>query len=125
MRKLVLVLVLLVAMWVVTAASAHNAAHFFLPSGKCINVGSDKSAPLVPEQNPNRNATTGELDLVPGPATSTAPGMRRIRARSFCRGIVRRRALRKHRLRRCSRLTRPKRRHQIGLALRGGCFLAS
>jgi len=67
MRKLALLPVLLVALWGVSAASAHNAAHFFLPSGECLNVGSDKTAPLVPEQNPNRNATTGELDLVPGP----------------------------------------------------------
>ena len=50
-----------------TGASGHNAAHFFLPSGECHEVGSNKEAPLVPEQNPNRNAATGQLDLVPGP----------------------------------------------------------
>jgi hypothetical protein len=66
MRKIALFPVMLVALWGATAASAHNAAHFFLPSGQCLNVGSDKDAPLVPEQNPNRNDTTGQLDLVPG-----------------------------------------------------------
>lgn len=48
-------------------AAGHNAAHVIQPSGECLTVGSEKEAPFVPEQNPNRNATTGQLDLVPGP----------------------------------------------------------
>jgi hypothetical protein len=67
MRKLALLATLLTALWGATAASAHNAAHIILPDGTCLNVGSGKEAPLVPEQNPNRLASTGQLDLVPGP----------------------------------------------------------
>ena len=39
----VLVLVLVLTLGLVTAASAHNRAHVILPSGKCIIVGSVKS----------------------------------------------------------------------------------
>jgi hypothetical protein len=50
-------------------ASAHNAGHVILPDGTCVDVGSFKDGPFVPEQNPNRNTTTdpGRLDLIPGP----------------------------------------------------------
>lgn len=48
-------------------ASAHNSGHVILPDGTCVNVGSEKEAPLVPEANPNRNDATGQLDLIPGP----------------------------------------------------------
>jgi hypothetical protein len=67
MRRLaLLVALLLLALSSATTASAHNAAHVILPDGTCLNVGSDKEAPLVPEQNPNRLDSTGQLDLVPG-----------------------------------------------------------
>ena len=66
MRKLALLATLLVALCGATTASAHNAAHVILPDGTCLNVGSGKEAPLVPEQNPNRLDSTGQLDLVPG-----------------------------------------------------------
>ena len=38
----VLVLVLMLTLGVVTAATAHNRAHIILHSGKCITVGTDK-----------------------------------------------------------------------------------
>ena len=51
-------------------AFAHNAGHIIRPDGSCVNVGSFKSGPFVPEQNPNRNTTLGSdygrLDLEPG-----------------------------------------------------------
>jgi hypothetical protein len=51
-------------------ASAHNAAHFFLPDGTCVNVGSDREAPFVgagnPHQSPGFNPE-GQLDLSAGP----------------------------------------------------------
>jgi len=65
MRRLILVFALL-ALAGAPAASGHNSGHIILPDGTCLNVGSEKEAPLVPEQNPNRNATTGQLDLIPG-----------------------------------------------------------
>jgi hypothetical protein len=51
----------------VAPAQAHNAGYVITGDGTCQEVGSGKEAPLVPEQNPNRNATTGQLDLIPGP----------------------------------------------------------
>ncbi len=56
------------------AAFAHNAANITV-NGRCIDLGNGgkdngrpiEGAPLVPESNPNRNADTGELDLIPGP----------------------------------------------------------
>lgn len=48
-------------------AGAHNAGCVQTGNGKWVFVGSNKEAPLVPEQNPNRNAGTGQLDLQPGP----------------------------------------------------------
>lgn len=51
-------------------ASAHNAAHFFLPEGTCHEVGSNKDAPIVgdgnPNQSPGSNNLPGQLDLIPG-----------------------------------------------------------
>lgn len=51
-------------------ASAHNAGHVVLGNGACVNVGSGKPAPMVPEANPNRNTLgpsgdLGRLDLMP------------------------------------------------------------
>ena len=67
MRRITLVgvfaaLALLVAM----PATAHNAGCVQTGNGKWVFVGSNNEAPLVPEQNPNRNAETGQLDLQPG-----------------------------------------------------------
>jgi hypothetical protein len=54
----------------VSHASAHNAAHFFLPDGTCHEVGSNKDAPIVGDANPNQspgsNNLPGQLDLIPG-----------------------------------------------------------
>ena len=51
-------------------AGAHNAAHVFLPDGTCLNVGSNKDAPIVgagnPNQSPGSNNLPGQLDLIPG-----------------------------------------------------------
>ena len=51
-------------------ASAHNAAHFFLPDGSCHEVGSNEDAPIVgagnPNQSPGSNNLPGQLDLIPG-----------------------------------------------------------
>jgi hypothetical protein len=65
-KRLIVVAALAVAAVAAAPASAHNAGHIILPDGTCLDVGSSKDAPLVPEQNPNRNATTGQLDLIPG-----------------------------------------------------------
>lgn len=46
------------------AAEAHNAGHFFLPSGECHEIGSFRDAPLV-------GADRLQLDLVP--ETSNPP----------------------------------------------------
>jgi hypothetical protein len=43
-----------------SVALAHNAGHVILPSGECVNVGSQKEAPLV---GPDKQ----QLDLIPGP----------------------------------------------------------
>jgi hypothetical protein len=66
MRKLALLFVLLVALVAATTASAHNAAHFYLPNGTCHEVGSDKEAPSVGAGNPNQT-NTGQLDLLSDP----------------------------------------------------------
>ncbi len=50
----------------VPVASAHNAGHIIKPNGQCVNVGSARPGPKVPEANPNHNADTDELDLVDG-----------------------------------------------------------
>jgi hypothetical protein len=47
-------------------AAAHNSAHFFLPDGTCINVGSNREAPIVGAGNPNQSPgfnPDGQLDL--------------------------------------------------------------
>jgi hypothetical protein len=67
MRKFALLaLPLAAAVLAVAPAQAHNAGYVITGNGTCQEVGSNKEAPLVPEQNPNRNATTGQLDLIPG-----------------------------------------------------------
>jgi hypothetical protein len=66
MRKLALLFVLLVALVAATTASAHNAAHFYLPNGTCHEVGSDKEAPYVGAGNPHQT-DTGQLDLLSDP----------------------------------------------------------
>lgn len=51
-------------------AGAHNAAHIILPDGTCLEVGSNKDAPIVgagnPNQSPGSNNLDGQLDLIPG-----------------------------------------------------------
>jgi hypothetical protein len=65
MRKLALLtFAVAFALAFATPASAHNAAHFYLPNGECHEVGSNKSAPFVGAGNPNQNS--GQLDLIPG-----------------------------------------------------------
>ncbi|HWQ22819.1 MAG TPA: hypothetical protein VNK94_01785 [Gaiellaceae bacterium] len=54
------------ALLAASPAGAHNAGCVQTGNGKWVFVGSNKEAPLVPEQNPNRNAETGQLDLQPG-----------------------------------------------------------
>ena len=49
------------------AASAHNAGHIILPSGKCLNVGAGNTVELPVQAQANTNAA-GELDLIPGTA---------------------------------------------------------
>jgi hypothetical protein len=67
MRRLTLVgAVTALAMLAATPAGAHNAGCVQTGNGEWVFVGSNKEAPLVPEQNPNRNADTGQLDLQPG-----------------------------------------------------------
>jgi hypothetical protein len=50
-------------------AGAHNAGCVETGNGEWVFVGSNKSGPFVPEQNPNRNASggadVGRLDLQP------------------------------------------------------------
>jgi hypothetical protein len=41
-------------------ALGHNAGHIILPSGECLDVGSNKEAPLVGQDKT-------QLDLIPGP----------------------------------------------------------
>lgn len=52
-----------------TPAAAHNAGCVQTGNGEWVFVGSGNSGPFVPEQNPNRNTTTGadfgRLDLQP------------------------------------------------------------
>jgi hypothetical protein len=68
---------LAVALGALTAASltagfaeAHNAAHILLPDGTCLDVGSNRDAPIVgagnPNQSPGSNNLPGQLDLIPG-----------------------------------------------------------
>jgi hypothetical protein len=65
MRRTALVATLLVAGVGATTASAHNSAHFFV-GDRCIQLGSQKEAPLVGAGNPNQNAL-GQLDLLYDP----------------------------------------------------------
>ena len=70
-RPIVVAVIAMAAVTVPTgSASAHNAAHFFLPDGTCHEVGSNKDAPIVgagnPNQSPGSNNLPGQLDLIPG-----------------------------------------------------------
>ena len=47
-----------------TAASAHNAGHFYLPSGECRNVGAGNDVALPGGAQAPSNG--GFLDLIPG-----------------------------------------------------------
>ena len=47
------------------SASAHNAGHVILPSGECLNVGSNKSVVLPASAAAYTNGS-GERDLIPG-----------------------------------------------------------
>ena len=69
MRRLTLLGVVVTAAVAVfpVPAPAHTAGCVQTGNGEWVFVGSNKSGPFVPEQNPNRNAATGQLDLVPGP----------------------------------------------------------
>jgi hypothetical protein len=73
MRRLISFSIIAAAMGVIVAApaAAHNAGCVMNGNGEWVFVGSNESAPFVPEQNPNRNTTPGSdlgrLDLQPGP----------------------------------------------------------
>ena len=66
MHKLVLfVAVVAVAAVGASSASAHTAGHIIFPDGRCLEVGSNKEAPVVGEPAPG-DLATGQLDLIPG-----------------------------------------------------------
>jgi hypothetical protein len=69
-RSILVAVAAIAAVTVPSLASAHNAAHFFLPDGTCHEVGSDKDAPIVgdgnPNQSPGSNNLPGQLDLIRG-----------------------------------------------------------
>jgi hypothetical protein len=71
MRRLIIFGALVVATIAsaATPATAHNAGCVQTGNGDWVFVGSNKSGPFVPEQNPNRNTTSGSdfgrLDLQP------------------------------------------------------------
>ena len=57
-------------------ASAHNAGHIIKPDGTCVNVGSNRDAPIVGAGNPNQSPgfnPPGQLDLIPGPGDQYGP----------------------------------------------------
>lgn len=67
MKKLLsgtVLLVLVTALTLASAASAHNRAHNTLPDGTCIIVGSEKSVPL-PENAAAPTNSDGFRDLRP------------------------------------------------------------
>jgi hypothetical protein len=66
MRALALLATIAVAAAGATTASAHNSGHITFPDGTCIQLGSQKDAPLVGAGNPNQNAL-GQLDLLYDP----------------------------------------------------------
>jgi hypothetical protein len=65
MRKLAFVVAAVVAAIGVPSALAHNAGHIVLPDGSCLDVGSNKEAPVVAASAPG-DLATGQLDLIPG-----------------------------------------------------------
>ena len=67
MRRLTIFgVVTAMAAFAASPATGHNAGCVQTGTGEWVFVGSNKGAPFVPEQNPNRNAE-GQLDLQPGP----------------------------------------------------------
>jgi hypothetical protein len=66
MRMLALIVAAIIAAVGASSASAHNAGHIILPAGTCLEVGSNKEAPVVGEPAPG-DLATGQLDLIPGP----------------------------------------------------------
>ena len=67
MRRLTLIGAVLGLALAAPPAGAHNAGCVQTGNGDYVFVGSNKSGPFVPEQNPNRNTTDepGRLDLQP------------------------------------------------------------
>jgi hypothetical protein len=65
MRKPALLAAVLVGAFGTSSASAHNAGHINFPDGRCLDVGSNKEAPIVAAPAPG-NLATGQLDLIPG-----------------------------------------------------------
>lgn len=65
MRKRLLLGGMLLALVAAPSASAHNAGHIILPDGRCLDVGSNKEAPVVAAAAPG-DLPTGQLDLIPG-----------------------------------------------------------
>ena len=53
------------AAMVPATARAHNAGHIILPSGECLNVGSNNSV-VLPESAAAYTNANGERDLIPG-----------------------------------------------------------
>jgi hypothetical protein len=66
MRKLALFVAVLLAAIGAPSASAHNAGHIVLPDGRCLEVGSNKEAPIVAGPAPG-DLPSGQLDLIAGP----------------------------------------------------------
>jgi hypothetical protein len=66
MRKLALFVAALAAAVGAPSAFGHNAGHIVLPDGTCLEVGSNKDAPVVAESAPG-DLATGQLDLILGP----------------------------------------------------------
>jgi hypothetical protein len=71
MRRLIVGVLVAAAVVIASTApaAAHNAGCVQTGNGDWVFVGSNKSGPFVPEQNPNRNTTPGgdfgRLDLQP------------------------------------------------------------
>lgn len=65
MRALALLAVAILAAIGASSAWAHNAAHVTFPDGTCLEVGSNKEAPVVGEPAPGE-LSTGQLDLIAG-----------------------------------------------------------
>lgn len=66
MRKLSVLGGVVLAVVAAAPVSAHNAGHIILPDGRCLGVGSNREAPVVPAAAPG-DLASGQLDLIPGP----------------------------------------------------------